>query len=70
MHAQSMVEVDSALAGDIVAVFGLDCATGTTFYGQPNVPIGMVGEGARMRRKVRVTAGEYVRTGAGCVDVD
>lgn len=46
MHAQSMVEVDSALAGDIVAVFGLDCATGTTFYGQPNVPIGMVGESA------------------------
>lgn len=34
MHASDMIDVASAEAGEIVALFGIDCASGDTFCGQ------------------------------------
>jgi elongation factor G len=36
MHADKREEIDSAGAGDIIAVMGVDCASGDTFANKPN----------------------------------
>ncbi|HBT77898.1 MAG TPA: elongation factor G, partial [Planctomycetaceae bacterium] len=36
MHADQREELDTAEAGDIVAVIGIDCSSGTTFAAEPN----------------------------------
>ena len=35
MHADKREEVDSAVAGDIVAIMGIDCASGDTYCSEP-----------------------------------
>ncbi|TWT85235.1 Elongation factor G [Posidoniimonas polymericola] len=36
MHSDKREEIDSASAGDIIAVMGIDCASGDTYCDQPN----------------------------------
>ena len=37
MHSDEKVEIEEAPAGDIVALFGIDCASGDTFHGKDEV---------------------------------
>ncbi|KAM9126758.1 elongation factor G, mitochondrial [Pangshura tecta] len=41
MHADSMEDVDEVYAGDICALFGIDCASGDTFTDKTSIDISM-----------------------------
>ena len=41
MHSNNMEEISNCFAGDIVALFGIDCASGDTFTTLSDTPISM-----------------------------
>ncbi len=41
MHANSMEDISEAYSGEIIALFGVDCSSGTTFVGGENIKLSM-----------------------------
>jgi elongation factor G len=41
MHSNSMEDINEAYAGEIIALFGVDCSSGTTFVAQENMKMSM-----------------------------
>jgi elongation factor G len=41
MHANSMEDIEQAWCGEIIALFGVDCSSGTTFVGQESMKLSM-----------------------------
>ncbi len=41
MHSNEMVDVNEVFAGDICALFGVDCASGDTFVTEPKLQLAM-----------------------------
>lgn len=41
MHANSMEDINEAWAGEIIALFGVDCSSGTTFVANENMKLSM-----------------------------
>lgn len=45
LHADQMEDVTSVFAGDIFALFGVECASGDTFVTDPKLNLTMVSYG-------------------------
>ena len=57
LHANEMEDVDEIYAGDIFAVFGVDCASGDTFVKNKDLNVAMVGTSEHTNTYLIIEAG-------------